>query len=168
MLFNGTWYCLYTNSKQEFIAREDLRSKGFNCYLPQIIRKTKSGRRFLEKKYPMFPCYIFVQADTIEDIYNLKAIRGSKRILESKEGYPLSVENNVLSCIDSYCTNDIYMADEDEFKKGDKLVIADQCMEGIEAIFLNYKNDRTRVDILLHLIDWQKTTVDSSRIKKLL
>ena len=97
-----------------------------------------------------------MQADTIEDIYNLKAIRGSKRILESKEGYPLSVENNVLTCIDSYCTNDIYMANEDEFKKGDKLTIADQCMEGVEAIFLNYKNDRTRVDILLHLLDWQK------------
>ena len=112
MVFQGNWYCLYTKSSQENLVRKNLKSEGFTCYLPQILKKTKSGRRFLEKKYPLFPCYIFVEANTADKIFKIKSIRGAHYLLQSKDGAPLPVANEVLESLDTYCTDGIFMADE--------------------------------------------------------
>lgn len=165
-MFQGNWYCLYTKNRQENLVKENLKREGFNSYLPQILKKTKSGRRFLEKRYPLFPCYIFVEANTADEIFKLKTIRGAHYLLQSKDGSPLAVGNDVLESLDSYCTDGIFMADKEEFKEGDQVTLAHPCFNEVKAIFQNYENDNNRVSILLDLLDGQTVTVDASQVRK--
>ncbi|MCM8533871.1 MAG: hypothetical protein NE330_22095 [Lentisphaeraceae bacterium] len=167
MVFSGNWYCLYTKSQQESLVQENLKHEGFNCYLPQILKKTKSARRFLEKRYPLFPCYIFVEANTPDEIFQLKTIRGAHYLLQSKDGSPLPVANEVLENLDSHCTDGIFIAENQEFQKGDSVSLAAPCFNGVKAIFQNYENSNNRVSILLDLLEGQTVVVDSSQVKKI-
>ena len=57
------WYAVYTRSKAEKKAADELLRKGIECYLPiRKVRKTW-GKRSRVVDFPLISCYIFVRVD---------------------------------------------------------------------------------------------------------
>jgi transcriptional antiterminator RfaH len=166
MTFTGLWYCIYTKPRQEKFAQEGLKSEGFDTYLPYIIKKTKSGRQFHEKKVPLFPCYIFVAITNPDQIMTLKSTRGVNYILRGQKNSPIEVPVDMLKQLESYCREGIFQPKKDEFQKGDHLELADSIYSGIEAVFQKYTPNKTRTIILLNILQGQHVEIKTSQIKK--
>lgn len=46
-----------------------LRKAGIPAYCPSAMRQLRRGGRWLEQTYTLYPAYIFVQCDTVVDVY---------------------------------------------------------------------------------------------------
>lgn len=57
------WYAVYTRSRAEKKAADELSKKGIECYLP--IRKVRKvwGKRSRVVDFPLISCYLFVRVD---------------------------------------------------------------------------------------------------------
>ena len=57
------WYCAYTKTDAEVWARSNLWERGFEVYLPRYRKRRRHARRTTWVEAPLFPRYLFVQAD---------------------------------------------------------------------------------------------------------
>ena len=165
-MFSGKWYCLYTKPKSELFVKQNLEAEGFGSYLPMMLKKTRSGRRFHERKVPLFPSYVFASTENTEDMIKLRSIRGVNYVLRSKLNEPIEVPVEILNSLDSYCNDSVFMLEEAEFESGDEVILADKCFNGVEAVFQKYKSDRERVIILLDILNGQEVEVAADQVRK--
>src|SRR5215813_8236501 len=57
------WFVVYTLARCEDRARLGLEAKGFECFLPTLIRELRHARRAVIAKRPLFPRYLFCRFD---------------------------------------------------------------------------------------------------------
>ena len=57
------WYCVYTQPRMELWARANLWERGFAAYLPLYRKRRSHARRIDWVSAPLFPRYLFVEAD---------------------------------------------------------------------------------------------------------
>jgi transcriptional antiterminator RfaH len=166
MNFKGQWYCLYTKPKQEKFAEQGLKSEGFNTYLPLIVKKTKSGRQFHERKVALFPSYLFASVTSQEDLTKMRSIQGVNYILRGQKHEPIEVPLEMLEALAARCHEGVFQPEVAEFKKGDQVELADSLYSGIDAVFQEYSNNKKRSIILLNILQGQHVVVDADKIKK--
>ena len=93
------WYAIYTKSRQEVTAAENLRRQAFEVYLPNI----KQGRRYRgqwrEKIEPLFPRYLFIRLNLGED--NIAPIRSTHGVskLVSFSDQPTTVPDPLIDAL---------------------------------------------------------------------
>src|SRR5579863_4506369 len=76
------WYVLWTKSNCEYVVSEQLKTKGFEVFLPTVEKWSRRRHVRCLQRAPMFPGYLFVHE--IMDKTNYLAIRkvaGLVRIL---------------------------------------------------------------------------------------
>lgn len=56
-----------TGREEEICSK--LRKNGIPAYCPQAVRKIRRGGRWLEQTYTLYPAYIFVQCESVIDVY---------------------------------------------------------------------------------------------------
>ena len=56
----AAWYAVYTKSRHEQVAREQLAAKGIEVFLPTVSTWSRRTDRRLRIELPMFPSYLFV------------------------------------------------------------------------------------------------------------
>ena len=61
------WYVVYTHANSEAKAREHLRRQGFTTMLPTYKRWRSHARRREVVDRPLFPRYLFIALDTLEE-----------------------------------------------------------------------------------------------------
>jgi transcriptional antiterminator RfaH len=71
------WYAVQTQARMELWARSNLWQRGFEVYLPRHARRRRHARRVDMVTLPLFPGYLFVQADMG---------RGDRRRIDSAPG----------------------------------------------------------------------------------
>lgn len=60
----SNWYLIHTKIRQEHVARDNLESQGYECFLP-LIRAEKLRRGALQvEQEPLFPRYLFIRLAT--------------------------------------------------------------------------------------------------------
>ena len=57
------WYCAYTQPRMELWARANLWERGLEAYLPLYRKRRSHARRVDWVSAPLFPRYLFVEAD---------------------------------------------------------------------------------------------------------
>ena len=57
------WYCAYTQPRMELWARANLWERGLEVYLPLYRKRRSHARRVDWVSAPLFPRYLFVEAD---------------------------------------------------------------------------------------------------------
>ena len=83
-----------TGREEEICSK--LRKNGIPAYCPQAVRKIRRGGRWLEQTYTLYPAYIFVQCESVDDdyyairredgvLYWLGATRGTPEALSHAE-----------------------------------------------------------------------------------
>ena len=162
------WLCFKTNSREEFIAKEILISKGFNVLMPYYIKTVHHARRELKVKYPIFPLYGFLQYDgDVSSLYKIKYSRGVKYYLQHHDGHPQLLPKNVIKAIQSLKQTDgSFKLNPDRFKLGDEVKIIEGVFTGLKAIFKE-QIDEWRSSLLINLIGRiNKIEIHSQMIEK--
>ncbi len=155
------WYLVYTKPREEHLAESNLIRQGYTVYLPLIRNRRRSRGRFKAFIEPMFPRYLFIQLD--KDTDNWAPVRStygvSSMVYFGME--PAHIPNEIVEVLTSYeDENHIYQIPDQDYKKGDKLMIVEGPMAGLQGVFLS-DNTKERVELLLDYLG-KRTAVNVS------
>ena len=153
--FMKAWYLVYSKPRQESTAQENLERQGYSTYLPVTSVRRRKGGKAISEVGPMFPRYLFIQlSEKTDDWGPIRSTFGVSNLVRFGQ-IPLRVPDNLIKAIKvREDVSGLCILPERDYKKGDKVRIAEGPFEGYEAIFLS-KNAKDRVSLLLTVV--QKT-----------
>lgn len=126
------WYALYVHSRAEKKVYEQLVKRGYEAYLPLVVKMKKWSDRMKKVEEPLFKSYLFVRAD-IRYYFHVLDIPGITRFV-SFERQAVVVPENQINAIKKYC-NDYTDGDsqpqEIEFHEGQLVRIINGPMAGL-------------------------------------
>ncbi len=147
------WYLLTAKPKNEAYAETQLVNQGYKVYRPLAKRLRKRRQKLVEVIESLFPRYLFIQLDQVND--NWAPIRSTRGIT----GFVSFGDNPAVvpgSIIETLKLNEDELSEKaislDRFKKGDKVVIESGPYVGLNAVFDAY-NGEQRAVILLNMLN---------------
>jgi transcriptional antiterminator RfaH len=147
------WYTIYTKSRQEVSAAENLQRQAFEVYLPNIKQGHRYRGQWREKIEPLFPRYLFIRLNLGED--NIAPIRSTYGVskLVSFSGLPTTVPGTFIDALTQRSDPDtgLLCPEKDLFEAGVAVTIMDGPLQGLEAIFKIHDGEQ-RSFILLELL----------------
>ncbi|MNZ59762.1 Transcription antitermination protein RfaH [compost metagenome] len=157
--YGKRWYLAQCKPRQDRRALEHLERQGYSCLLfeQQVERLTKG--KLVYSNEPMFPGYLFIHLDRVEDNWlPIRSTRGVSHIVSfGNQAIPVPTE-----VIDRLQTGESTNP-APVFEKGDKVVINEEGLQNLEAIFVA-RDGEERVLLLLNIL--QRQTVVSVPLKR--
>jgi len=142
------WYVVNTKPKNEDRAATNLSGGGIEVLAPKLrLRKYKNGR-FVYVVEQMFPSYIFVKFDPIDDFRLVKYARGVKTIVHFADRI-VPVQDEAIAFIRSKLDDGVATVEKKMFEKGGKILIKEGPFKGLSGIFEKELEGKERVMILL-------------------
>jgi transcriptional antiterminator RfaH len=102
-----TWFAVLTKPRSEALAEANLARQGFRCLFPRINRVLRTARSLETRIEPLFPRYLFIQADS--ELQSLAAVRSTRgvsglvRFGGEPARVPVEVIDGIRSQIDAEC-----------------------------------------------------------------
>ena len=130
--FNKTWFALYTRSRTEKQVHEQLRSAGFEVYLPLIrtLRQWTDRKKWVEM--PLFRSYVFVHI-TPGEYYDVLNIPGAVRYV-TFEGKAVPIPPQQIEAIKQYVSSGQDLPDVDlDILPGARVDITTGPMKGLSG-----------------------------------
>lgn len=148
------WYCAYTQPRMEFWARANLWERGFAVYLP-VYRKRRSHARKVDwVSAPLFPRYLFVEADLAAD--GRRAIASAPGVAEfvAFGDRPAEVPPAVIAELKAREGSDGHIDVRPHFTPGERVVVSHGALLSQAGLF-ECMDDERRVVVLLTLLGRQ-------------
>jgi transcriptional antiterminator RfaH len=166
-MFEGDWYCLYTKPRQENLAAQSAIDSGFVTFNPKIEKRRLLRGKATYALYPLFPSYIFVEANE-DSLAKARYLRGVNRIIGfGKNGTSYKIPTPILRTLSTFLDDNIYKHDMHDLKDGDKVTVLDGPLKGVEAIFKAGLKDGERAIVLFELFsNYQEAKVNLEDIIK--
>lgn len=163
------WYCIYTKAGKEEAVSKALRERlNLEVLNPKIKRKKFVRGRYIEALEELFPCYIFSRFELDLYYHTIKYTRGVRRIVGDSLGSPYVVDEAIIRAIESRMIDGFVSLQPQRFSPGEKVVIQEGPLKGLEGIFLEEVRPRERVLILLNAIRYQaKIEIEHDFVSKL-
>jgi len=162
------WYVIHTHPKQEDRAGSNLRVLGVPIFNPKI-RERRHNQFVNAPTYvakPLFPRYIFAQFK-INDLYHkVRFTRGIYSVVSFGEG-PTSIDEEIITLIQSNIKEDGFVRFVEEIKPGDKVIVKDGPLKNFAGIFERAMKDTDRIRILLETVSYQAhIEIDRDMVRK--
>jgi len=151
------WYVVQTAARQELLAIGNIAAQGFPVFLPECY---ETQQRLQENKTtPLFPSYLFVQFDLqAVNWRSINGTRGVKRILSSTEDSAFPVPQGFVEALMQRGIINLFLPQhEEEFTKGDKVLVKGNAFNGLAGVVQNVA--AKRVAILLALLSGEVTVI---------
>ena len=163
------WYVLLSKPKQDEKAEFNLRNQGYEVYRPMAKRLRKYRGKMIEREESLFPRYLFVSLDTINDNWApIRSTRGVSQIVRfgmEPAKIPAELINDLKVSEGILAEKAIEM---DRFKKGEKIIIETGPYRGIQAIFECYQDGDQCVHVLFEMMGkMTKLPINVTNISKL-
>ena len=149
--FKAGWHILYTRHQHEKKVRDNLMEQSINAYLPIKKTRKKIWDRIKYIETPLFPSYVFVYLNTIDEYYTglglngvLYYVRSGKEIARINESLILDIR----LLTEQY--TDIEVSTHD-FKPGQRLVIQQGALKGLDCEVVQV-NGKGKILIRIHLL----------------
>jgi transcriptional antiterminator RfaH len=162
------WYVLQTNPREEGVASGKLKIMGYEVYQPLMQKYVYHARKKTLKKVPLFPNYIFVNADDSEEVlFNVKWCRGVRRMLIDNYN-PVPIEDGFVEAFKSIeDRSEGVIKKPVEYEKGDFVRVMSGPMKDVIGIFDSWDSDEGRVRILIEIVNQQaKVVLHASMLEK--
>lgn len=135
------------------MAEENLQRQGWQVYLPLIRQPRRRRGHWIEVIEPLFPRYLFVRFQSGHD--NISPIRyttGVHNLVRFSE-YPATVPDSIVESLQRAAdgATGLHYPREPLFKPGDKVIIEQGPLAGLQAILLA-ETGQERVVILLEML----------------
>ena len=140
-----SWYLVYTKSRQEQSAMDNLSRQKFKTFLPKLRIKQLNGKI---KTEILFPRYLFVSLRVgIDDLAPIRSTVGVSSLV--KFGFQLAkVQKSFVSKLLTECDDQHYIEyTEPGFDFGDSVRVNEGLLSGYEAV-VTEKKGKNRVELL--------------------
>ncbi|MGQ9675824.1 MAG: transcription termination/antitermination protein NusG [Chloroflexota bacterium] len=150
------WYALRTKPKKESSAAALLAKAGIEVYLP--LAKARRRRDKAPVLEPFFPGYLFGRLDSCLGEVRLANYTPGVTYVVGYGGQPWPVPDVLVLAIQKRLSLDGRAAAQPQFRRGERLIIDDGPLQGIEAIFDRHLSGTGRVRVLVHMLErWCRT-----------
>lgn len=148
------WYCAYTQPRMELWARANLWERGYEVYLPLYRKRRSHARKVDWVSAPLFPRYLFVQADLAA---------GGRRAISSAPGVaqlvafgdrPAETPHAVIAELKAREGADGHIDVRPSFAPGEPVVVTHGALLSQAGLF-ECMDDERRVVVLLTLLGRQ-------------
>lgn len=147
------WYVVNTKPRNEERAATNLANGGVEVLAPKLkLRKYKDGK-FVQVIEAMFPSYIFVRINPVDEYRLVKYARGVKTIVNFG-GKIVPLPDEMIDFIRSRLDKGVAVIKKKRLNKGEKIIVQDGPFKGLSGIFESEMDGKERVAILLDGIDY--------------
>lgn len=161
-----SWYVLRTKARRELLVASLLEESGeLTVFLPEVLQSKPEGKKLV----PLFPTYLFVQADLASSagsrIRHTPCVMG----LVGSEQQPLPIADQVVEGLQERVAtvNDQGGLAHHSFKPGDTVVFRAGPLQGLDAVFVGPMEPMQRVQVLLEFLGQeQQMEVDVGLLEK--
>jgi transcriptional antiterminator RfaH len=123
-------------------------------------------RQIIPKIEPLFPCYIFARFQATALLHKIRLTRGIHSVVSFGDK-PSAVDDEIIDLLKVRVEEDGFVKVEQRLKKGDKVVINNGPLEGLNGIFEAETKPLDRVCILLTTVRYQARLVIDRNIVQL-
>lgn len=100
------WFVASTQPQKETLAQGQLQNQGFGAFVPRFRKQRRHARRVVEVLMPVFPGYIFVQAEPGQYPWrSINSTRGVRHLIGAGSGTPKAVPPGVMAAIFARCSS---------------------------------------------------------------
>jgi len=147
------WYAVYTQARMEKWARANLWERGLEVYLPLYRKQRRHARRTDIVTAPLFPRYLFVQADLSRVGRNIIAAAPGVNQLVSFGRQPTAVADAIIAEIRQREDDGGYvrMCEQAPLRPGERVRVQSGPLNDVVGLFQQMADER-RVVILLDLM----------------
>lgn len=138
------WYAVYTKSRHEKVAEANLQSRGIKTFLPlrEVVSRWKDRKKVIS--VPLFPSYIFVNAD-LSDVYNkVMYTKGVLRVVGCN-GIPIPVSNQQVKAVKMLVQSKLKYDPYPYLDSGREVVIKSGPLQGVVGKIIEKRSKHTFV-----------------------
>ncbi len=134
------WYAIYTRTKAEKKVFEQLRSSGYNAYLPLMTTVKQWSDRKKKMKTPLISSYVFIHIEE-EKLNNVLSVYGTVRILKYL-GKNAIVKDEEIEDLKLLLNDnpDTILSMKQCLSEGDKIEVVKGALTGVKAYYVKEKN----------------------------
>ncbi len=146
----ASWYVLYTRSRYEKFASQELARKGVDTFLPlrRVIRHWSDRKKIIEE--PLFRGYLFVHIPILERLAVLRT-SGVVGFVGKSQLNPVQVPDQEILSVRRLVEQEIQVDPFPYLKNGNRVYIRSGPFKGIEG-FIIRKDKHCRLVISLNLL----------------
>jgi transcription termination/antitermination protein NusG len=144
------WYAVYTRSRHEKVVAEELWQREIEVFLPlrNVVSKWKDRRK--EVQFPLFPGYLFVNADVRARRLDIMKVPSVVRIV-GFQNEPEPIPTKQIEAVKTLVFSELPYDPFPELVAGDRVRVRRGPLRGLEG-FLVEKKSRYRFVISVDLI----------------
>lgn len=159
----NNWYAIQAKPSREDLAAVNLQRLGVEVLLPKIMQeKLMWGvpRMFIK---PLFPCYFFARFSPMQHLHSINNARGVRRVVGSGNVL-LPIAEEIIEAIQKKLGEGGCLTIKAKRPgAGDRVVIENGPLRGLEGVLEEELGDRKRVVILLEIIEYQARVLVEKR-----
>ena len=146
------WYVIHTYSRQETKVEGYLQSQGLEVFLPRITVRSRRQDRFRLLEVPLFPGYLFVQADLSTPVYyDIIRNTGVVRILGLKRQCTRVPVETVFS-LQKMVASNLTLDPWSRLVKGRRVTIVEGPLTGATGVILRKKDGQRCLVLAVDLL----------------
>lgn len=146
------WFVATTQPQKEALAQGQLQVQGFGAFVPRFRKQRRRAGRVVEVLAPVFPGYIFVQAEPVQYPWrSINSTRGVRHLIGAGSGTPKSVAPDVMAAIFARCSSGVIDSLVTALKPGMEVkFISTAFADRIATI--EQLDERGRIHVLLEIL----------------
>ena len=145
------WYVVLTKSQQELRAQEHLERQGGVVFVPMFANERISRGKRVVRQDPLFPGYLFLQADAQDPILSkVRSTMGARQLL-TFASQVMTVDNRI---IDDLRQRSTIENTPQQFNAGQSVTLNNGPFQHYQALFKEYDGAERGI-ILLSLLGKQ-------------
>jgi len=146
------WYAIHTYSRQETKVEGHLQNRGLEVFLPRITVRSRRQDRFRLLEVPLFPGYLFVQADLSTPVYyDILRNTGVVRILGLKRQC-IRVPAETVFSLQKMVASNLRLDPWSRLVKGRRVTIVEGPLTGATGVMLRKKDGQRRLVVAVDLL----------------
>lgn len=147
---NKKWFALYTKSKHEFKACEQLKASGIDFYLPTIVRIKQWSDRKKKVTEPLFSGYIFIHGNEKDRLNALEEYAIVRSIYF--EGRPAIIPDWQMENLKKMLERSSEVSVTDQLNVGTEVKIISGPFKDVEGIVYLNNNQEKMLAITIDLL----------------
>ena len=127
------WYAVYTRSRAEKKAQNELEQKGIECYLPLKTVRRRWGKQSRVIDVPLITCYLFVRV-SYREYYDVLIAQGVMRYV-CFDGAPAEIPDRQIENLKRFLKEESERVEvtSERIAKGDLIRVVEGPLQGVEA-----------------------------------
>jgi len=131
------WYAVRVRSRYEFVTSRDLRSKGYEEFLPSYRTHHRWSDRVRDLELPLFPGYLFCRFNP-RDPYRLLNSPGVVHVVSAGREY-VPVNESEIAAIQSVCRSGLPVEPWPFLQVGRRILVERGPLAGTEGIVVELR-----------------------------